>query len=113
MSHYPHHIGDSTMEPLGKKNAHIRANRLFAARLIASHTKQEWDAMLALFQGRCVQCWMVPEQKPQKDHIKPIYQGGSDGINNLQPLCRKCNASKGADSFDWASYRKQNSLGGF
>lgn len=30
------------------------------------------------------------------DHIIPLAAGGANGPTNLQPLCRKCNASKGA-----------------
>lgn len=32
----------------------------------------------------------------QIDHIRPHAHGGSDEIDNLQTLCRQCNADKGA-----------------
>lgn len=40
-----------------------------------------------------------------KDHIEPVYSGGSDAIDNLQPLCRTCNSAKGPDTTD---YRPKN-----
>ena len=76
----------------------LRSERLAEARKKGTHTKAQWEFMKGYF-GECVKC----ESKIDlvKDHIKPIYQGGSDGIDNIQPLCRKCNSSKGADSTDW------------
>jgi hypothetical protein len=77
-----------------------RSERLTEARKKATHTKDEWEEM-RLFFGECVKCGN--KEDLVKDHIIPIYQGGSDGLDNLQPLCRKCNASKGADSTDYRS----------
>lgn len=54
------------------------------------------------FFGVCVRC----EGKSglinlEIDHIIPKYQGGWDDITNYQPLCAKCNASKGPETIDW------------
>ena len=90
-------------------NQKKRADRLAAARAKASHSPEQWLQLVTKFQGRCVMCGRLPtDSKVQKDHIIPIYQGGSDGIDNLQPLCRRCNTSKGPDSFNWAAYREAN-----
>lgn len=77
------------------EHAIARSERLSNARSIATHTKLEWEKLIELCDYRCVIC---RNEDIVKDHIKPIYQGGSDGINNLQPLCKSCNSSKGADS---------------
>jgi 5-methylcytosine-specific restriction endonuclease McrA len=75
-----------------------RSERLTEARKKGKHTKDEWEE-IRLFFGECVKCGN--KEDIVKDHIIPIYQGGSDGLDNLQPLCRKCNASKGADTTDY------------
>jgi hypothetical protein len=35
------------------------------------------------------------------DHIQSIRNGGKNEIENLQPLCRSCNSSKGAKTIDY------------
>ena len=77
-----------------------RHERLAEARKKGTHTKEQWDSMVGLFEGTCVRCGQT-EADLVKDHITPIYQGGSDGIENIQPLCRKCNSSKGPESKDY------------
>lgn len=79
-------------------NAKTRSERLSEARKKGTHTKQEWHEMRDFF-GECVKC-SSPEDIV-KDHIIPIYQGGSDGIDNIQPLCRKCNTAKGPEDKDF------------
>ena len=87
-----------------------RSERLADARAISRHTKQEWDEMIAFFGYLCVKCGNT-ESEIVKDHIVPIYQGGSDGIDNLQPLCISCNSSKGPESVDYRiSFAEQNNI---
>lgn len=75
----------------------LRSARLSNARRIATHTVDEWLALKETI-GCCARCGVGGDQV--KDHIKPIYQGGSDGIENIQPLCRTCNSSKGPETID-------------
>ena len=85
-----------------------RAQRLADARQKGRHTPDEWLAMQAIF-GGCVACETPAEELHGgaclKDHIVPLYQGGSDGIDNIQPMCRNCNSRKGADTTDFRDLR--------
>ncbi len=58
-----------------------------------SFTPEEWNAKLAACNYRCARCGS--SDHIEIDHIVPVSKGGSNGIDNLQPLCRSCNASKG------------------
>ena len=82
-----------------------RSQRLAAARAIATHTADEWRALVQAVGNICMKCRISAAEliggNLCKDHIKPIYQGGSDGIENLQPLCRECNAGKGSEAVDY------------
>lgn len=78
--------------------AATRSQRLAAARAIATHTKAEWLALVDACGNACVRCGGAGVVK---DHIIPIYQGGSDGIDNLQPLCQSCNSRKGPENKDF------------
>lgn len=85
------------LKPHEYKN--VRSRRLAEARLKGTHTEAEWAALLQVFDHQCLKCGST--QDIVKDHITPLYQGGSDGIENIQPLCGKCNSSKGPDRTDY------------
>ncbi len=84
-----------------KKNRQKRAYRLREAKRKGTHTAKEWNEMVLFFRGLCVCCGIHKSQlmgnSLTKDHIIPIYLGGSDSIRNLQPVCRGCNTSFGGD----------------
>ncbi len=87
----------------------IRQDRLNKARSIGTHSSQEWVEMYIFFEYHCARCFIDVRERyrgtycmrPTKDHIIPLYQGGSDSIKNIQPLCGKCNSAKGPDSTDY------------
>ena len=83
-------------------NREKRRQRLNLAREKGTHTKQEWQEMLVFFEHTCCCCLGDSGYtNVEKDHIIPIYAGGSDHITNLQPLCAHCNSSKGPNTSDW------------
>ena len=55
-------------------------------------TKQEWEDILSKFNFKCVFCGTT--EKITRDHIIPISRGGENMAQNIQPLCRSCNAKK-------------------
>ncbi len=91
-----------------RRNYLLRRRRLLAARVIATHTQEEWNAVLEEVDFMCVRC-RFPDCRLVKDHIIPIYQGGSDGIDNLQPICPPCNSSKGAETTNWLKMWREQS----
>lgn len=78
-----------------------RSERLAEARSKGTHTEEEWEAILDICERKCVRCGAVTVGNPVKDHITPIYKGGSDSIENIQPMCRNCNSAKGSETTDF------------
>ena len=91
-------------------NSAKRAIRVAAAREKGTHTFPEWQKLYLEFQLRCVRCGQKGD-KLQKDHILPIYRGGADDIENIQPLCGSCNSSKGPESINWVAFRRKHGFG--
>lgn len=87
----------------GRPTRHAREK---AAAAKGTHTIFEWLALCAEFDQRCVRCG---DRDPlTKDHILAISKGGSNAIDNIQPLCAPCNSAKGSyDRTDYAAYRRR------
>lgn len=60
-----------------------------------------WEEMKQVFKHTCVRCEGESGlANVERDHIIPRYQGGNDLPTNWQPLCARCNASKGPETVD-------------
>jgi len=78
------------------RNAHRHARKLGAE---GRHTTGEWLAVLARYGSRCLACGAT--EHIQQDHVVPLVLGGSDYIDNIQPLCGGCNGRKQGRYIDY------------
>ncbi|WP_221088071.1 HNH endonuclease signature motif containing protein [Deinococcus aquaedulcis] len=107
-------FGIYTSSTTGKQRFYCRACRRERAETYrrrrlhngGSHTRQEWLALLQSVTA-CPSChrpWSEIPARPDrrfravwtKDHIIPVSAGGTDDLQNIQPLCYQCQFSKGA-----------------
>jgi len=73
-----------------------------------SFSVQEWQDLVKQTGGVCLCCGLSENVKALTiDHVVPLYHGGSNDIDNLQPLCRPCNSSKGTKIIDYRRYGTQ------
>lgn len=78
-------------------NARYMARRKNAE---GSHTYEEWLKLKKKYNYKCVSCGSKEPFVGQKteflteDHIQPLTKGGSDYIDNIQPMCFSCNCKK-------------------
>jgi 5-methylcytosine-specific restriction endonuclease McrA len=59
------------------------------------HTLQDIDELFVSQSGKCAYC-KIDLIKYHVDHIQPLARGGSNGRENLQLLCVRCNKTKSA-----------------
>ena len=76
-----------------ERMAHLKARRYAREKgAEGRHTLEEWEALKESANQKCLNC--REEKELTKDHIIPLSKGGTDYIDNIQPLCRNCNSKK-------------------
>lgn len=90
-----------------KANRDVR-NRLQRARRGStaasdSMSSDEWIGLKRRYGFRCLACNRAESLLVvlEPDHVLPVAIGGGSELANMQPLCRSCNASKGAKHIDY------------
>jgi 5-methylcytosine-specific restriction endonuclease McrA len=67
-----------------------------------SHNDIEWQDLKAFYDFKCLCCGKrEPEIKLTRAHVIPLTQGGTDRIDNIQPLCARCNSKKNDKHIDY------------
>ncbi|MBU6141845.1 HNH endonuclease [Patescibacteria group bacterium] len=80
------------------KEWHQERRKLRELLVKGTHSKKEWEELKAKHNYMCLNCKRKePDIKLSKDHITPLAKGGTDFIDNIQPLCRNCNSKKWAN----------------
>jgi diadenosine tetraphosphate (Ap4A) HIT family hydrolase len=90
---------------LEKRGKHLYDHRRTALGEISGTDRYE---VLRQAGFRCLLCGVPAEERAlEVDHIIPRKHGGTDDLSNLQALCWKCNANKGArDDTDFRQVRE-------
>ena len=84
------------MQLYGRRHPHKlieRTHRRRARQREVANFKVLPRDMKRLYRSACIYCGS--RDRITADHVVPIYRGGSHGIGNLVPACKRCNSSKG------------------
>ncbi len=77
----------------GKKSADKHDRKARQRGVGGKFDSNGWKLLQDLAAGICVKCGTLVD-KLEPDHVVPL-DPGTNLLTNIQPLCRKCNASKG------------------
>lgn len=92
--------------PLQVAMYHNRKARRLAG---GTYTVVEWEELKARYAFHCLCCGRKePEIKLTVDHVVPLSMGGSNRIENIQPLCLSCNCRKWKKHIDYRPLFRQS-----
>ena len=78
-----------------KRKENSRKYRIRKRNAIGHHTEKEWRELKQMYNYTCLCCdKQEPEITLTRDHVIQLSDGGTDNIDNIQPLCRSCNSKK-------------------
>ena len=83
------------------RNQHIRRRSNKIGVVSEHYTYDQFVDLCNRFDNTCLCCGK--KKKLTADHVVPLSKGGSDSIDNIQPLCQSCNSSKGIKDIDYRS----------
>ena len=62
---------------------------------IGSHTFAQWMSCVEIHAWKCVYCDVaLTPITLTKDHVVPLFKGGTNYVENLAPACKSCNSAK-------------------
>lgn len=59
----------------------------------------DWRLVLETYGSACLCCGS--DDPPTIDHVIPLSRGGSNTVDNVQPLCNGCNMRKATNTIDY------------
>lgn len=87
-------------ENLDRARWYAHRRRTKKAQNGGEYTIEEWEALCFYYGNKCLACGRT-DVKLTFDHVIPLDKGGSNSLNNAQPLCKSCNCSKGTKVIDY------------
>lgn len=82
-----------------KSKEYSRNRRALKHNAIGKITTNEWIELCNKYENKCLCCGSTG--KLVLDHIIPLIKGGTNTIDNAQPLCKSCNSKKNVKVIDY------------
>lgn len=75
---------------------------------LGNFTKEQWLFLCNRANNICLKCGL--KKKLTVDHVLPLIKGGTNRIENIQPLCKPCNSSKNKKEIDYRPWLECGSI---
>lgn len=86
-------------DKLLRGKVHVRRRRMRVKEAGGKYTVAQWRELCAKYNHCCLCCGEKKDLSP--DHIVPLSRGGTNSIDNIQPLCSICNIRKFTKTTDY------------